>query len=255
MKALIDGDILRYEIGFGANTMASGSGLDWTPWRMVEDLLYARIDEIMKGCEATSYQLYLTEGRTFRYDLAKSRPYKGNRPDNKPGHFDNLTSHMIHIMGARVVRHIEADDQLAIDHLADPQTILCSRDKDLRQVPGYFYSWELGRQPSYRAEIGTYGHLQLEKGKLSGSGLCFFAAQVLMGDVTDNIPGLPGCGPVAAYKALKECQTPNDLVCTLEQMYQQEDEDYLLEQGRLCWITRRLNPDGTPVLWELEMTE
>ncbi len=32
-------------------------------------------------------------------------------------------------------------------------------------------------------------------------------------------------------------------------------EENLLEQGRLCWMTRRLNEDGSPVLWELGMEE
>ena len=29
----------------------------------------------------------------------------------------------------------------------------------------------------------------------------------------------------------------------------------LREQGQLCWMTRRLNEDGTPQLWQIGMKE
>jgi hypothetical protein len=30
-----------------------------------------------------------------------------------------------------------------------------------------------------------------------------------------------------------------------------DDDVYMLEQGRLLWMTRELNKDGSPVLWEI----
>jgi hypothetical protein len=265
MLALIDGDILRYEIGYGAQTMAEAmDGPGALPsWDMVDNLLEARIAEIMLDTKATGFRLYVTEGRTFRYALATSRPYKGNRAEKKPWHFRNLTAHMVNVLGAQAVQQLEADDRLAIDHLAsDGTTVLCSRDKDLRQVPGFFYSWELGNQPAYGPKvIDPLGDLVLKPGaakkppKLSGSGFKFFCAQVIMGDSTDNIPGLPGYGPAAAYEILNECDTEHDCLLAVEAAYEVEEmsDDYLLEQGRLCWVTRRLHPDGSPVLWEKGM--
>jgi hypothetical protein len=222
---------------------------------MVEYLLNEKIRQILDATGGTNYQLYITEGDTFRYALAKTRPYKGNREDNKPYNFKNLTSHMTHMMGARVVRLIEADDQLAIDHL-DPSTdtVLCSRDKDLRQVPGKFYSWELGHQPAYGPlVIDHFGDLHYEGGKLSGSGFLFFCAQLIMGDRTDNIPGLLGKGPAAAWELLGGSVGFEDALEIVRGQY--DNDEYLLEQGRLCWITRRLHEDGSPVLWNLEMIE
>lgn len=258
MKALMDGDILRYEIGYGAETMAKGmDGPDAVPsWDMVESLLAARLTEIQLATASDEVQLYLTQGRTFRYDLAVSRPYKGTRVEKKPWHFDNLTCHMTNVLGAQVVQHVEADDQLALDHIGQDDTVLCSRDKDLRQVPGNFYSWELGGQPSFGPiSIPKEGWLEYDKGKLSGCGYAFFCAQVLMGDITDNIPGLRGWGPKAAYDLLGSEVEPEALASAVEDAYFEVGEDYLLEQGRLCWITRSLHADGTPVLWEIGMTE
>jgi hypothetical protein len=262
IKALIDGDIIRYEVGFGAETMAKSMGSALPSWDMVDAFLEARLSEILAATKATSYQLYMTEGKTFRFALAQSRPYKGQRVEKKPWHFANMTAHMANVLGAQVVQHVEADDQLAIDHLASGgTTVLCSRDKDLRQVPGLFYSWELGHQPSFGPVlIDSLGSLTLKDGKspkLTGTGYMFFCAQMLMGDPTDNIPGLPGYGPVAAYELLKDCQTREACAGVVEDEYNLEghDYDYFLEQGRLCWITRRLHPDGSPVLWEKGMIE
>ena len=261
MLALIDGDIIRYEAGYAAEVSyryATGDPESMPPFEYVRKLLDQRIAGICEEVGAGSYRLYITEGETFRYKLATVKPYKGGRVSKAPFHFANLTMWMTHHMPTTVVTGIEADDQLAIDHTSYViPTTLCSRDKDLRQVPGRFYSWELGRQPSFGpVEVERFGSLTLTKNplKLTGTGYSFFAAQVLMGDRVDNIPGLPGCGPRAAFDLLVECYTLEDLDTVLvdayDRHYGHEGEERLYEQARLCWMTRSLHPDGSPVLWE-----
>lgn len=256
---LIDGDILRYELGFACETgwreiVKREDGVP--PWEYVgrafDKRMEAMCDEI--GTEQAPIY-YFTTGRTFRYDLAKTKPYKGTRKDNKPWHFDNLTTYLRHCLPSREITYIEADDALAIDHVNDENTILCSRDKDLRQVPGWFYSWEVGKQASFGpTKIDKVGTIELSSNrkKLRGSGLSFFYSQVLTGDTVDNIPGLKGCGPVAAFEMLYE-KSSEDMFEIVRAAY--DDDEYLLEQSRLCWMTRRLHPDGKPVLYELGMTE
>lgn len=265
---LVDGDILRYEVGFAAETGWRAITEDeeaLPPFDYVRKILHQRLDHICKQLEVDQEPvIYLTEGNTFRFDIAKSKPYKGTRVDKKPWHYKNLTVYIRDVLNSIVVTGIEADDAIAIDHVNDPNSIICSRDKDLRQVPGWFYSWELGWQPSFGPEnITKAGSLMLSddgKNKLTGTGLAFFYAQIIMGDGVDNIPGLPGWGPVAAYKLLVD-KAPEDMFLSVLTAYEENYvgnmpvEDYLLEQGRLCWMTRRLNEDGSPELWELGMEE
>lgn len=256
---LIDADILRYELGFACETgwRAITEREDAIPpWEYVGRAFDMRMEALCEeiGTEQSPV-FYFTTGHTFRYDLAKTKPYKANRKDNKPWHFDNLTSYLRHCLTSKEITYIEADDALAIDHVNDENTILCSRDKDLRQVPGWFYSWEIGAQPSYGPlKIDPIGGVELSENrlKLKGSGLSFFYGQVLTGDTVDNIPGLKGCGPVAAFEMLYE-KEPDDMLEIVRQAY--DDDEYLLEQGQLCWMVRRLHPDGKPVLWEIGMTE
>ncbi len=255
MKALIDGDILRYEIGFAAEAgwrAITGEDNAIPPWNYAEDMLLARIAAILHTTTATSYCLYLTEGRNFRFDVAVTKPYKGQRIENKPWHYKNLTAVLTHCHPSHTSNGVEADDSMAMAHVHG-NTIICSRDKDLKQVPGLFYSWELGRQPSFGpALIDPIGNLQLTKqaGKqtLKGTGYAWFCGQMLIGDVADNIPGCPGVGPVKAFELLDGVKTCEELETKVTETY--NNDELMLEQGQLLWLVRRLNPDGTPEIWK-----
>lgn len=256
MLALIDGDILRFEIGFAAETgwKHVTDRDEIPPFDYVQDLLHQRLEYILSQTAADDFHIYLSGGKSFRYDIAKTKPYKGQRKDNKPWHFNNLSAYFTGVLGAETVYGIEADDALAIHQSSQKgPTIICTRDKDLRQVPGWFYSWELGFQPSFGPTlIEKTGDLNLStnRKKLAGTGLLFFYSQLLVGDTVDNIPGLKGCGPVAAYEMLSTSTDPFD---TVQQAY--NDDELLLEQARLLWIVRRLDEKGNPVMYELGMEE
>lgn len=282
LKPLVDGDVLRYEVGFGAETGWRAMHPDipkeeecLPPFQYVADMLDQRLKSIQTACNTSEQpQLYFTSGPTFRFDIAKKKPYKGQRKEHKPWHYNNLTAFIKYELGAIEVTGIEADDQLAIDHVAsNGSTIVCSRDKDLRQLPGWSYSWELGRQPSFGPELITKeGWLKLspKRDKIVGTGLAFFYSQVLTGDTADNIPGLPNTGPVAAFELLQG-RTPAEQLRAVNKAYfdyygKQEDPQWadthwplwereVTEQGRLCWLVRRLNEDGTPQLWEIGLEE
>ena len=252
MRALIDGDILRYEVGYAAESLAKREGRPLPSWELVEGIYEERIARILEETEASEYVTYLTApGPLWRDQIAITNDYKGTRKDKKPWHFANLTEYVMAVHhGILVGDGYEADDQMAIDH--NEGTIICSRDKDFRQLPGWSYSWELGFQPRFGpTNISHEGWLELSRNRksLRGGGMAFFYGQVLTGDSADNIPGCPGVGPVAAYKALSS----GDQLETVKRAY--GDDTKLLEQGRLLWLTRRKNEDGTPVLWEIGMTE
>jgi 5'-3' exonuclease len=145
--------------------------------------------------------------------------------------------------------------------LRGDETIICTRDKDLRSVDGWHYGWELGEQPSFGPfRVDGYGaiHLSDDRKKITGYGLKFFLSQCLTGDRVDSIPGLPKCGPVAAFERLVDTNTYEEgrqaVLEAYSERYGDEDVYELEEQGRLLWMTRKLNEDGTPVLWDVHAT-
>jgi hypothetical protein len=97
--------------------------------------------------------------------------------------------------------------------------------------------------------------------------LWFFHRQLLMGDATDNIPGIPGWGEAKATRALepyRRCR-PVDGWAKVQEVYLTgpfEFKDgsttpddliaYLAEQGGLIWIQRRPDEVWTPAYYEKE---
>lgn len=262
MKALIDADILLHEVGYAAEVGWRGvteGREEIPPFTYVETLLLSKIANITGMTDATDYALYHTEGRTFRYDIAKTKPYKANRKDQRPWHFKNLLVYIRDVLGSTHVPGLEADDALAIEHTrmreCGEESVLVSRDKDLRQVEGRFYSYELGKQPSFGpTNITKEGSLTLsEDGKLTGTGNLFFYSQLLTGDAVDNIPGCKGVGPVKAYNILTDEEREEPLLDRVlkeyDRVYGDKGEDIMIEQGQLLWLVRRTNEAGEPVLW------
>lgn len=243
LTPLIDGDILRYEVGFGAEVSWEG---ETPPDYHVRDFLYERIEEIIEGTGGDMYTsplIFLTEHPVFREEVAITRPYKGHRQSNKPKCFDYITELLnTEFMAVTAHRGLEADDMMSIYHEED--TIICSRDKDLRQVPGWYYSWELGKAPSFGPYyIENPGWLTLNKGKLFGVGDIWFWAQMIMGDTADNIPGLPKYGAVKAYAMLEDVKPESfeDVVYKeYEQCYGLLAEDVFEEHKLLLRMIRSM---------------
>lgn len=264
-QCLIDADVLLYEIGFAGEAAwkhASPSSDDPPPWDFVQEILHRRIADIEFVCEPTLPSIFfLTGNDNFRNALAKRTPYK-QRPSHKPFHYKNIKAYIKGTMDCRSQDGLEADDLISIEQtIRGDETIICTRDKDLRSVDGWHYGWELGKQPSFGPfRVDGYGAIFLsdDRKKITGYGLKFFLSQCLTGDRVDSIPGLDGCGPVAAFDLLANTNTYAEglqaVLWSYRNAYEADGinwEEELLEQGRLLWMTRKLHEDGSPVLWEL----
>jgi hypothetical protein len=262
LTALLDGDILLYEVGFACEVANEGI----PPFDYAKEMMDTRIQNICALAGASFPPIvYLTGKGNFRYHIAKRQPYK-QRAGNKPFHYANLKAYLRGRYNAEEVDGLEADDLIAIHQTKEmnadgtSNTIICTRDKDLRAVPGWHYGWEIGNQPSFGPKlVDKFGTLSYnkEKNKIEGTGLLFFLSQCLTGDPTDSIPGIPRMGPSGAFKILEGTTTYEDgLPRVLEAykgFYGDLGEEMLLEQGRLLWMTRELSEDGQPVLWSINM--
>jgi len=175
--ALIDGDSLIY---YEMNKPTLEEALE---------SLDARLEQMFEQVEATEYAGFLTSGRCFRYAAAKTKPYKGNRKyGEKPYIFPAIKEYLRQHWGFTSIPELEADDLVSIYH--DPlKTVICSPDKDvLYQNRGIHYNYG-------KAEIVTVDDIE---------SIRFLWKQMLMGDSTDGIQGIPKVGPKTADAWLKD---------------------------------------------------
>ena len=175
--ALIDGDsLIYYEMGKPTLEEALES-------------LDGRLYQMFEQTEATHYAGFLTSGKCFRYNIAKTKPYKGNRKrGDKPIIFPAIKEYLKQEWNFISVPELEADDLVSIYH--DPlRTVICSPDKDvLYQNKGVHYNYG-------KAELVVMDEVDSTH---------FLWKQMLMGDSTDGIQGIPKIGPKTADIWLKD---------------------------------------------------
>lgn len=275
MRPLLDGDVLRYEIGWCGEYDELDENTNETvhhirEWDFVQGLLDDRIAGICKDVDADEPPTIFLTGNShstrilnriretpiellpsLREQLATIKPYKGTRKPVKPFHFNNITAYMLDNYNINIANDgLEADDHMAMSQ--NENTIICTRDKDLRMVEGWHFGWECGKQVSFGPElVDKKGWLKEINGDIKGVGLKFFFYQMLVGDTVDNIAGCPKVGPKKAFKLLSECTTKKEhedaVRASYEAVYGDEYMKYLEENSRLLWMIRELDKEGNPI--------
>lgn len=278
MKPLIDSDIILYEVGFGSQETKEDGTVEPRDWAFAQELLESKVKHICEMVGATEPPLFfltntprinkiLNKGRkradepqkeyveNFRVEAAKEKEYKGTRKADKPFHFYNLLAHIMGTYDCHIAENgIEADDAMCImqySRLSQRDTVICSRDKDLRQCPGKHFTWENGKQASWGPEwVEPLGFLEKRGKGIFGTGHKFFYAQMLIGDTTDNIGGVKGKGPAFAYNLLNDLETERECYEHVAEVYVKTYEDEweakFMEQASLLWMVREVNEDSSP---------
>lgn len=169
--ALVDSDLLPYIVGATTEESKFAKAI-----LRVEENEYGSLEETpefedaadhldwmvnywinLAGCDAAI--LYVTESKSnFRLDVCFTRPYKGQRSEEKPPFFSELKQHLIENHKAVVAIGCEADDLIVSEmhsrhtelvdagaELGSPEhkkfssVVAVSSDKDLRICPGWHY--------------------------------------------------------------------------------------------------------------------
>jgi DNA polymerase-1 len=190
MRVLIDADNLAFACAASAEDTETPS------------IACARASEMAEGIlrdtNATEYELWLTGGDNFRYKVYPE--YKANRHGAyRPKWEKEVRAFLTSSWQANTTDGIEADDMLGIrQHELSSllsSSIIAHLDKDINQIPGWHFNWELNRLGKCVREKKQY-FVTLEEGNR------FFYYQLLTGDPTDNIKGAVGIGPKKAAALL-----------------------------------------------------
>lgn len=188
---LIDADTWLYTIGHHARQ----AGIKYPSDAQLEKDIRSILYRLCEKAEADSYALFLGGSRNWRADVYKVEPYKGNRPPLSPQLImdqQQLTRVLTEKFSAYVTSPMEADDMICYaahqmrKHSRD--YVICSKDKDLLQIPGKHLNTKPGPPILFVEE---------------SEAISYAWKQVLTGDATDNIVGIPGIGDKKASKLLE----------------------------------------------------
>ena len=138
----------------------------------------------------------------------------------------------------------EADDLIAsyavaVRKLGGTCTIISS-DKDLMQLvgPGVCMLDPIKQTPIGPAEVETKFGVPPEK---------VVDVQALMGDPTDNVPGVPGIGPKTASALINEFGTLEDVLSAAPEMKKSKKRDMLIEHAQAARLSLQLVTLATDV--------
>jgi len=262
--ALIDGDVLlhlacpsRYTNNKGVTVITLDDTGKKVPKEFTKDenaeylekcwiILQKNLKELLDTLFVSDYLMAVKSPTNFRDEIYTD--YKAHRKNKKTPSSTNETVQALRKLSIQYGLAIEAHDREADDFIRiwaeeakrnGDDYIVCSNDKDLKCIPGRFYDVK-----KKQLEIIS-----------EDTAMRLYYEQLLKGDPTDNIPGLPGVGPVGATKILENCKTEEEfqeqVIMHYLACYEDEWRDYLLSNGKMIHIQRHPNDFFTLEDWPL----
>lgn len=234
VKALIDADIVTFRAAFSAEPpslitllqqgvpelealdavkKAEDNG-EWIANARADEI----IDQILHDVEADTFELWLTGADNFRYKVFPD--YKANRKGiPRPKWEHTVKSHLRSKWFANLSDGCEADDMLGVRSVQMGATsVICTIDKDLDQIPGKHYNFVKKEKYDVSTDEGNR----------------FFFYQLLCGDPTDGIKGVPGIGPKKANRLL-DSVPPVEWLEEISKLYASYEELDLNAQCVYIW--------------------
>jgi DNA polymerase-1 len=235
MKLLIDADYIVYKSCASAETE-----IDWG-----DDVIMvisqfsqalANVKRELKKIEnaffsSTDTILFFSDSINFRKSILDS--YKGHRNRKKPCGYRRVIEELKTEYEVIRMDTLEADDAMGIYATLHPGNVICSPDKDMRQIPGQLY--DLKEVTLISASAGHQWHY----------------IQTMAGDQTDGYSGVPGIGIKRATELLSK---DGYIWPTVVKAFKEKglNEDIALQNARLAKILTCEDYDlkaGRPILW------
>ncbi len=218
----VDGDIIAYRTAAVCNDAWEGA---------CEAIIQSTLTDIATDTGVSNMRIYISGSGNFRYDVAKTKPYKGNREGmERPTYLQHCKDFLVREYKAIIVNGYEADDAIASD-MTQNGAIHCGQDKDIYQIAGRHYNYVKKEWATVDEEEATL----------------LLYRQILMGDSSDNIPGLPRVGPKKAENIIFNANSAAEdalsfyrEVCE-DKLPDVDYREYYSEQARLVTMVKDIN--------------
>lgn len=216
---LIDADCWKYIFGHRHRDLDNVQNLSRD--------IRIRLKELLNLAGTKYYLGFFGSDCAWRIKQYKYKLYKGNRgekPDFVQKWGPTIEQYCMETLGFLKIPNWEADD--AIAYLAayssdfgtsDYQFVTCSPDKDLNQIPG----WHLHYNRDIIGQVdGNMTFISIDQATKT------FWLQMLTGDSTDNVAGVPGLGEKKAEALLKDKDDGLEMELAVAEAYRKYFEGY-----------------------------
>ncbi len=197
---------------------------------------------------------------TFRH--IKFEQYKGTRksmPDELRPQIPLLKS-LLAKMNIKIVEleGYEADDILgSIANIADKSalnTVIISGDRDLLQLCSETIKVRIPKTKSGKTEVENYNSQDVID-KIGVTPKEYIDVKALMGDTSDNIPGVPGIGEKTAIKIIQQFKTIENAIDNAENIKPKKASENLIEYKSQAILSKELATIITDVPLEINLEE
>lgn len=187
-----------------------------------------KLQQLLESVYCTNYLMAVKGPDNFRNLMYPEYKMNRHKDPTKTNHFVPILRKLAVVHGYAVEAYgREADDLMRIwaeeARAAGDDFIVCSIDKDLKCIPGKFY-----RMPIYdwMGNIKSGGTIT---DITEANATRHYYEQLLKGDPTDNIPGVPRVGEIKAAKILQP-------YTTIEEFQERVVEEYFAAYGEDDWL-------------------
>lgn len=189
MKLLVDADYIVYkgcagaedEINWGDDVITVVSKFSEALKNVTRDLTKIKAEFLWDVPEMI---LFFSDSKNFRKKIYPD--YKGHRNRKKPCGYRRVITELGKSYEVIRLPELEADDAMGIYATAHEGNVICSPDKDMRQIPGRLFDMK---------ELSMIDPVEGAKWHL---------IQTMAGDQTDGYSGVPGIGIKRAVTLFEE---------------------------------------------------
>lgn len=218
---LLDGDIIAYRCAASCEPRKAEREAGAVPEEdyVAKGRINQCIEQIFYNMNTQDYRGWISGGNNFRHTIYAD--YKHSRRDVPvPTHLELCREYLLDKWHFELAQDIETDDELGIAYTDGD--VIVSIDKDLLQIPGTHFNFVKG-----------------DVIRISDADAHFnFWQQMLMGDNSDDIPGLSGIGPAKSAKILNKLER-HEVPDHVRDLYDFHDMlDQFLLNKRLLTIMR-----------------
>ena len=239
---LIDGHSILNRAFYGVPDLTNSQGLHTNAVYGFLNILFKILEEEKPDFLAVAFDV---KAPTFRHEIYKE--YKGTRkPMPKELHEQvPVMKEVLSAMGIRTLEQpgLEADDILGtLAKRAQKEGVdvaLVSGDRDLLQIATDQIKIRIPKTKGARTEVEDYYAADVEA-RYGVTPQGFIDLKALMGDASDNIPGVPKVGEKTAAELMKQFGSLDGIYAHVEEVNKKAVRESLIANKALAYLSRTL---------------